>query len=379
MPVRIVHTADNHVDLSYQRYADEIQARLKAERIDSLRRVVRGANERQAHVLVVAGDLFDRAKAAASTIGEVVKILKEFEGQEVLVLPGNHDHCGDASGGLWHTFRDQVDTGRIRVLDQPTLHSMEIDGQILDFYPCPCTSKTSSTNAIGWVRTARRDPNAIRVGIAHGNVEGLGLDDDDRYFNMTTAELESAGVHCWLLGHIHKPSPTQGGTGACTVFMAGSSTPESVRRSSVGGAWCIDLDQNGVTRFERFRTGALSFHRLTRTFGGPDIEAALAGIENEINSLEVKSTVIDLVFEGELTSDDRSRLQELLTKIKGMGFIQVTTNDQVRETLSKLQIANLYPTGTVAARLLSKLLDSAHPSDASTALNAMRALKSKAN
>jgi DNA repair exonuclease SbcCD nuclease subunit len=374
MTVRIVHTGDNHVDLPYLRYPEDAQTRLQSERMESLRRVVEAANTRKAHVLVVAGDLFDRTEAKVGTIKSVVAILRAFEGEQVLVLPGNHDHCGGSTDGLWDKFRTHAGEGRILVLDRPVRHAIEVAGQRVEFFPCPCTSKTSSANAIGWVAGAEKSPSAVRVGIAHGNVEGLALDDEDRYFNMSIDELEAAGMHVWLLGHVHRPSPEEGGTGRRAFFMAGSSTPESVRRSSEGSAWCIDIDGSGVTRYERVRTGAISFQRLTRDFAHGDGADAIARLEREICAFDQASTVIDLVLTGELGRDDLQLLDALRAKVEGMSFIHATFNAQVGERLSQDRIARLYPEGTAARRLLSRLIESPHPGDAATALHAIESI-----
>lgn len=260
------------------------------------------------------------------------------------------------------------------MLDRPEVHAIEIDGDRVEFFPCPCMSKTSSTNAIGWVGGASRDPSAIHIGIAHGNVEGLGLDEEDHYFNMTTAELESSGLHVWLLGHIHQPSPLESGTGRRSFFMAGSSTPESVRRSSEGSAWCIELDGSGVTRYERFQTGAVSFHRMTRDFSHGDAADPISSLEREVCSLRPESSVLDLVLTGELGPDGLRSLDALRAKVAGMPFIHATFNAQVTERLSQDRIARLYPEGTAARRLLSHLLESSHPSDAATALQVIQSL-----
>ena len=108
MPIRIVHTADNHVGIAYQRYAGdpEVRARLIAERIEALKRVVAEANARQAHFLVVAGDLFDRPTVAQRDVKDVVAVLAGFAGTDVLVLPGNHDFYEGPQSSLWKTFRD---------------------------------------------------------------------------------------------------------------------------------------------------------------------------------------------------------------------------------------------------------------------------------
>jgi DNA repair exonuclease SbcCD nuclease subunit len=364
MPIRI--------DLPYLRYPEEARALLQGERMDALKRVVTGANERKAHVLVVAGDLFDGTNPKVATIKGVASILRGFEGDRVLVLPGNHDHCGQRDGALWPRFRAASDGDRIVVLDRPELYGFEVADHYIEFFPCPCQSKTSPTHAIGWVKDASKRPGAIHIGIAHGNVQGLGLDGDERYFNMSDGDLADAGVHTWLLGHIHRPAPDDSGSGPRPYFMAGSTTPESVRRNHEGSAWSIDVGSRGVERFERFRTGELTFRRIQRTFSEREGIEAVEALRREIKAFPVAKTVLDVVADGELAREVKEQVASLANEIRNMGFLHAGFDaDGLTERLSLALIAARYPEDTNAYRLLNRLLESTHPNDAATAFAAM--------
>jgi len=101
MPIRILHTADNHIGLSFQRLPERVRERLLEERFAALGRVVDLANARKAHFLVVAGDLFDKLTVSSAQVGRTVDLLKRFEGNAVLVLAGNHDYCEGPDSKLW--------------------------------------------------------------------------------------------------------------------------------------------------------------------------------------------------------------------------------------------------------------------------------------
>ena len=75
MTIRIVHTADNHVDLGFKNYPDSVRDILCSERMDALMNIVNAANKKQAHFLVVAGDLFDGVNPNKRTIKSVVDVL----------------------------------------------------------------------------------------------------------------------------------------------------------------------------------------------------------------------------------------------------------------------------------------------------------------
>lgn len=91
MTIRIVHTADNHIDLLFKNYPDDVANFLKEERMAALTRIVDVASEKKANFIVVAGDLFESVKSSLRVIKRTVDILARFTGNHVLVLPGNHD------------------------------------------------------------------------------------------------------------------------------------------------------------------------------------------------------------------------------------------------------------------------------------------------
>jgi DNA repair exonuclease SbcCD nuclease subunit len=93
MSLRILHTADNHIGLSFNQYPEPARERLIDERFASLERMVTTANERAAHFIVVAGDLFDKTTVTKAQVERAVKILAKFEGDSVLVLAGTAVTC----------------------------------------------------------------------------------------------------------------------------------------------------------------------------------------------------------------------------------------------------------------------------------------------
>lgn len=355
MPVRILHTADNHIGIPYQRYKDAgaVHDRLVAERTDALRRLVVAANERQAHFFVVAGDLFDRPSIPQRDVESTVNVLREFTGEAVLVLPGNHDFYDGPSGKLWTHFRNAAAGSTIRLLAEQRAEEFEIDGQAVRFFPCPCPSKHGEESLIGWVAAVTKEANTIHIGIAHGNVAGLSLDAEGRYFTMRQDDLRAAGMATWLLGHVHVPFPAAGSGGSPAFFMPGIHTPDSVKCRHPGHAWCIDVEAGGVVGFEQVAPAAIRFVRISvvlRT--AADIE----GLQRGCGALTPSTTVLDLQLTGRLRAEDRHRLDQLVCSLRE-SYLFVTCEESIAHELDKAELARLYPTGTLAHRLLDKLLD----------------------
>ena len=364
MPIRIVHTADNHLDLPFKQYPAEVASRLIEERFLALGRLVAVANERNAHFFVVAGDLFDSTRVKVGDIDKAAAVLRGFDGVAVIVVPGNHDHYANSETEVWRRFRRATEAdARIDLLVDPAVKSYDVEGQAVHFFPCACPSKTGAEPTIGWVaEAAAQHATGLKIGIAHGNVTGLGLDAEGQYFNMEPAALEAAGIATWLLGHIHVPFPTSESGERSPYFMAGTHTPDSLRCRHAGSAWSIECDGDRVTRYERLAPGEITFRRLTQELLSVD---DVAGIVRTCEALDAGSTVIDLQLSGRLSAAERAHLTAEIDRLRA-GFLNLTEESNIHDRIDAAQIEREYRSGGLAQRLLTALLaDTDHP-DAAT-------------
>ena len=364
MPIRIVHTADNHLDLPFRQYPAEVASRLIEERFLALGRLVAVANERNAHFFVVAGDLFDSTRVKVGDIDKAAAVLRGFDGVAVIVVPGNHDHYANSETEVWRRFRRATEAdARIDLLVDPAVKSYDVEGQAVHFFPCACPSKTGAEPTIGWVaEAAAQHATGLKIGIAHGNVTGLGLDTEGQYFNMEPAALEAAGIATWLLGHIHVPFPTSESGERSPYFMAGTHTPDSLRCRHAGSAWSIECDGDRVTRYERLAPGEITFRRLTQELLSAD---DVAGIVRTCEALDAGSTVIDLQLSGRLSAAERAHLTAEIDRLRA-GFLNLTEESNIHDRIDAAQIEREYRSGGLAQRLLTALLADADHPDAAT-------------
>ena len=182
--VRILCTGDLHLGRLYAK-KEKSQIYIKA-RMDALKNLVKIANEKKCDFIVVTGDLYDRVSAIPVSLHEeVADVLDNFEGQAVIIIPGNHDYYDADSDKLWSDFERK---SKSNTRDLKSFERFEI-GDVV-FYPCFCQAKTSSENALGWVKEdLERDPSKINVGIAHGAIEGVSIDSESKYYKMSIEEL----------------------------------------------------------------------------------------------------------------------------------------------------------------------------------------------
>lgn len=369
--IRILHTADNHIGISFSQYPDTVRDRLVNERFDALERMVKAANDRHAHFVVVAGDLFDKLSVKAADVNRTVEVLKRFEGEAVLVLAGNHDFCEGPDSKLWKTFRKVAEGSTVLAMTEQRTYDFALDEGAVRFYACPCPTKYSADPMTGWVADEMKDEGMLHIGLAHGNVEGLGLDADQRYFNMREPDLRAAGMHTWLLGHIHVPSPAPGTTGKPTYFMPGIHTPDSVKCTHPGHAWWIELEADGTIKHEQLTTGTIRFVRLEKRLEHVnDIDA----LRQTVQAMDAPSTMLDLQLTGRLSEADLGTLNTLVDEL-AQRFLHIARDQDIDQVLDAAAIAISFPEGTLPHALLTGLLtDMEHPGDAHAALQLIEEL-----
>lgn len=349
--IRILHTADNHIGLKFNNYGGTAaQSALVQERFDALKNVVQASNDRDAHFLVVAGDLFDDLKVTQKDIKAVVEILKKSKA-EVLVLPGNHDYYDGKENKLWKAFSDFAENTNLKLLLNATPYEIEVDGTPVCFYPAPCSAKHHGGHVIGWVGDVAKAPETIHIGLAHGNVEGMGVDDADRYYNMSEGDLRAAGVDFWLLGHIHVPYPPTTAVGNPLFFMPATHTPESVKRKIPGFAWFIEVNEQKQLRYEQITTGNLRFSRQILQFGRT---YTLSDFQQQELGWRNAQLILDLKLSGSLSQDE---LSELHTVIKSLSdhYLHVDCDNQVGIAVDTAFIQSTFAEGTSAHQWLTAI------------------------
>ena len=127
-----------------------------------------------------------------------------------------------------------------------------------------CTSKHASENAVGWISDAIVSAAAdkIRLGIAHGSLDGLSPDFNKDYFPMTSAELEQIDVHAWLLGHTHVRFPDVDAGRDGRIFYPSTPEPDGFDCRHGGHAWVIEISQDGQLEYRSLSTGTFRFRSL---------------------------------------------------------------------------------------------------------------------
>ena len=298
MTVRLFHTADLHVGLKFTRpgYPPDLRKRLVEQRLLTLGAMVDLANERDCGLFVIAGDLFDTRRVAKGLVRQTAETLARFEGV-VVVLPGNHDYAQE-DDPFWTSFVDALGEGH-HLLQKEEPCDLTGEDIPLVLFPGVCSSRHSTENAVGWIPAALEDltleDDVRRVGVAHGSLEGLSPDFGGDYFPMTRAELGSAGMDVWLLGHTHLRHPDRDRFEGERILFPATPEPDGFDCRHGGHAWIVEISEAGGVSGESVLTGHFRFRSVETTVAS---EADISALKAEFTEFHAERDLVKLRMTG---------------------------------------------------------------------------------
>jgi exonuclease SbcD len=241
--MRLLHTSDWHLGRSFH------GASLLDEQAEALNRIVDLAVDNAVDLVVIAGDLYDRAIPPAEAVQLFTATLARLRRADIAVvaIAGNHDSHVRVSvydpllAALGVTIRGDV--GRLR---QPVLVQPKDGGQVVAIYPLP------------YLEPSLHGP-LLRHEL-EGDLE-LGAEAE------AGGRLSHEGVTRLALAAIRRDLATRAGCRSVLVahaFVAGGQSSDSERQLSVG-----QLDRVSVEAFAGFDYVALGHLHGSQQLDGP--------------------------------------------------------------------------------------------------------------
>jgi len=300
--MKFLHTADWQIGMKAQSLG-EAGTRLREERIAAGERVVDAAQTCGAEFIVIAGDAFEDNAVDRVLVQKVADILSRFNGP-VFIIPGNHDPL--TPGSVWE-HPAWKSSANVRVLREAT--PVELSGASL--FPCPAREKHSGLDPTAWIPPLRED--GIRIGLAHGTVEGVRQDEPD-YPIARDAALR-AGLDYLALGHWHSYATYSGSDGAPVIAYSGTHETTKFGERDSGNALIVEIASTGLPpTITPVRTGKLVWKSIDREVREP---GGLRRVREDIEAMEnAGDTLVEVRLAGLLMADERleiERIQQILT------------------------------------------------------------------
>jgi len=326
MPIKILASADLHLGKrtsGIDVFSDDCSTKR------TWKRMVDYATRNSVDVVLIAGDVIDRDNRyyeASSSLQEGFARLKDAN-IEVFLVSGNHDFDVLPQVLKHHPF-DNVHL--LGANGHWEVSRFDRNGEVIQFIGWSFPQQYVSTNPVLQLATLQTDPNFLRFGVLHADVDKL----DSRYAPVPLLDLQNANVDIWLLGHIHKPSNY---LGQKIIRYPGSPQALSAKEPGLHGALLLGIDRLRVEA-EEISFSNCRFEWLNVDTSSVDSQEALRLLmENEL-SLAANSKLSELSEIGYLVYDlhlvgQNSRSHEIMAwaePLKNDYDMLLATNTRVR-------------------------------------------------
>lgn len=282
MGLKILHSADWHMDAPFTSFPEEQREFLRREQLKLPGKIAEICSRERCNLVLLAGDIFD-GKPGRDAIDAVKRSLRSCA-VPVFVAPGNHDFCDAGSPWLEESWPENVTvfTGNLESVVVPALNC-RIYGA--GYRGMDCDPLLEGFCAGG--------DEEFHVAVLHGDP----VTARSPYCAITAGQIRESGLDYLALGHIHKAGMFRSGTTLCAwpgcpmgrgwdetgtkgVCIAALEEDVQVQFVPVESPVFSDLEADVSAGPETVLDGILpaaastDFYRITMTGQGqPDVEA----------------------------------------------------------------------------------------------------------
>ena len=299
--IKILHTADLHLDSAFEALPAGKAAIRRAEQRELLSRLAELARSERVDVVLLAGDIFDGGGTYFETGAEFVRCLRDMS-VPVFIAPGNHDPYDARSPYAKLDFPQNV-----KIFTERDVECAELPELGVRVYGAAFTGSTDGPDITN-LRTERAE-GTWNILCAHGEV---GFDP------VNEQALSASGLDYAALGHIHKASGLRrsGGT-----WYSWPGCPEGRGFDECGEKGILQIDIDGETVKAGFIPTAARRYEKLRVEPGAD---ALAAIRAALPK-DTADDVYKIILTGEsFAAPDLAYLRQALER----DFFALTFSDE---------------------------------------------------
>ena len=326
---RFLHTADWQIGRQYSQFPADDAVPLAEARLAAVETIARLALENKVDAVLVAGDVFDAQTVADRTIRKLFNALGGFPGPWIMI-PGNHDAA----------LTESVWTRAARLGALPANLHLALQGKVLDFtalgfsaLTAPLTQRHTYNDLTEWFDEAPTAPGHVRIGIAHGSVQGVLAEDIDSANPIGARRAERARLDYLALGDWHGCKQIDHHT-----WYSGTPEPDRFKGNEPGYALLVEIDTPGaVPRVARLATGQFNWQVWEQTVAvASDVDEFTARLDKA-----GASDVLSIRVDGQIDLAGLQRMRAALSQAEA----------KVRSVLADLSALRLLPTAADIAAL----------------------------
>jgi DNA repair exonuclease SbcCD nuclease subunit len=304
--VKLLHFADLHLDAPFAWARPETARLRRANRRESLRRIIALAEEEQVDAILCAGDLFEHDRVTPDTVSFLQSAFARTN-RRVILAPGNHDWLSPQSPYALVDWSPNVSVFTEASLQPITL----ADGLTLWG-----AAHRAPANTDGFFASFRPDRGGVHLALAHASERSLlGWQEPGKqpHASFDAGEILAAGLSHAFLGHYHLPRDAERHT------YPGNPDPLEFGEEGDRGAVIAAIQPDGSVVRERRAVAVSQVHDLTVRIDGAQHATDLR--EAVVAAIHGLQGCVRVTLEGELApgaSLDLSELQRLGDELDGL-------------------------------------------------------------
>ena len=360
---RFLHTADWQAGRQYSSFAPDDAMALAEARISVIERIAGMANDEAVDAVLVAGDVFDAQTVSDRTIRRLFNAMAAYTGPWILI-PGNHDAA----------LAESVWTRAQRLGAVPDKAHLALTPEVLEFaeagfavLPAPLTQRHTQSDLTRWFDQAETSNDLVRIGLAHGSVQGILAEDVDSPNPIAADRAATAQLDYLALGDWH-------GTKRINARTWYSGTPEQdrFRGNDPGNVLLIDIPEMGAEPQVEIRSiGQHPWIQMTERLAvSSDLDQLIAKLEQQ-----PERAVVALRLEGEISLLGKQQLEGTLSVVEARFRSLRYDLSDLSLLATEEDIAALHADGYVG-KVISELRDEQDGDDGEVARDAMAILAS---
>jgi DNA repair exonuclease SbcCD nuclease subunit len=304
MPLTFIHTADWQLGKPFNGYPSDVAPHLQQVRLDGIDTIAAAARAASARHVIVAGDVFDSRTPSADLL---VRTFAKLGAERDLVwhlLPGNHDPA--ETGSFWLRPPSVSRPPNIHLL--ATAAPIEIEPGVY-LLPAPLMAKAMATDPTAWMDTSVTPVGAMRIGVAHGSVQGFGTDGDAAVL-IAPDRPGRARLDYLALGDWHGVTRISE-----RCFYSGTHEPDQFPSNRPGYVLRVDIDRaDAVPRVTEVATGHFKWvGRTLKVSSARDLEPLV----HDIAALgpAAQRTLLELTLMGQVTLTELGAIERQLDQL----------------------------------------------------------------
>ena len=309
---RFLHTADWQIGRQYASFAPDDAVALAEARISVIERIAGLATEETVDAVLVAGDVFDAQTVSDRTIRRLFNAMAAYTGPWILIS-GNHDAA--LAESVW-TRAQRLEAVPANAHLALTPEGMEFGDAGFAILPAPLTQRHTMSDLTEWFDHAETTDGLLRIGLAHGSVQGILAEDENATNPISPERYQSAALDFLALGDWH-------GTKQINPHTWYSGTPEQdrFRGNDPGNVLLVDIPEVGTEpQVEILPIGRHPWIQMSEHLAvSSDLDQLIGNIETQ-----PEQAVVALRLEGEISLLGKQQLERALSvaeaRFRSLGY-----------------------------------------------------------